>query len=393
MSLRVAFSLIGGRRWTGGYHYLLNLVRSVAAHAGDRVTPVMLFGADVAPTERAPFEALPGIELIEAPAMARGRRQLASLRALVLGNDPPVRRLIRAHGIDAVFEADQFLGWRCGAPVIAWIPDFQHRSLPQNFPWYRWWRRDLAYRIQARCGRAMMLSSEDARRVCEKHYPASRGRTHVVHFSVTAPDLATTSQRLDVRRAYGLPERFLYMPNQFWRHKNHLVVTEALELLGRRGRSDVVVAASGKQLDAYAPDHARKVVEQVRRLGLEQRFRLLGEIPYEHVGVLMQACDALLNPSSCEGWSTTVEEARSVGTPLLLSDLAVHHEQAGPDAHYFDPGDAGALARALENFMPLPPAVRKSREDHARKASVLRSRAFGERFAALAEACARGAAR
>lgn len=389
MSLRVAFSLIGGRRWTGGYNYLLNLVRSVATHASDRVTPVMLFGADVEPAERAPFAALPGVELIDAPAMARGRRQLASLRALILGNDPPVRRLIRAHGIDAVFEADHFLGWRCGTPVIAWIPDFQHRSLPQNFPWYRWWRRDLAYRIQARCGRTMMLSSEDARRVCEEHYPASRGRTHVVHFSVPPPDFATTAQRLDVRNAYGLPERFLYMPNQFWRHKNHLVVIEALELLGRRGRSDVVVAASGKQLDAYAPDHARYVVEQVRRLGLERRFRLLGEIPYDHVGVLLQACVALLNPSSCEGWSTTVEEARAVGTPLLLSDLAVHHEQAGPDAHYFDPGDAEALARALESFVPSPPEVRKSREDHARKASVLRVRAFGERFAALAEACVR----
>lgn len=236
----------------------------------------------------------------------------------------------------------------------------------------------------------MMLSSEYARRVCEEHYPASRGRTHVVHFSVTAPDLATPAQRLDVRNAYGLPERFLYMPNQLWRHKNHLVVIEALKLLEGRGRDDVVIVASGKQLDAYAPDHAPRVIDRVRCLGLERRFRLIGEIPYAHVGVLMQSCDALLNPSSCEGWSTTVEEARAAGTPLLLSDLAVHREQAGTDAQYFDTGDAEALARSLDNFVPLPRQVRMVREDHARKDSTRRVREFGERFATLVEACVRG---
>jgi glycosyltransferase involved in cell wall biosynthesis len=387
MKVRVAFSLIGGRRWTGGYNYLLNLVRSVATHACHRVTPVLLFGADVGTTERAPFESLPGVELIDAPAMARGRRQLASLRALMLGRDPAVDRLLRVHRIDAVFEADQFLGWRCGIPVIAWIPDFQHRSIPENFPWYRWWRRELAYRIQAGCGRAMMLSSEDSRCICERHYPGSRGRTHVVHFAVGAPATTTTQQRLDIRGTYDLPERFLYMPNQFWRHKNHLVVVQALESLGKRGRSDIVVVASGKQFDAYAPDHAGRVMAQIRRLGLERRFRLIGEIPYSHVGVLMQTSDALLNPSACEGWSTTVEEARAAGTPLLLSNIAVHREQAGEDAIYFETGDAKALARALEAFAPLSADARKAREDRARSESAMRVRQFGERFATLVEAC------
>jgi glycosyltransferase involved in cell wall biosynthesis len=387
MTLRVAFSLIGGRRWTGGYNYLLNLVRSVATHAGHRVTPVLLFGADVGSEERTPFASLPGVELVDAPDMVQGRRKLASLRALMLGRDPKVERLLRVHEIDAVFEADQFLGWRCRIPVITWIPDFQHRSIPDNFPWYRWWRRELAYRIQARCGRAIMLSSEDARRTCERHYPGSRGRTHVVHFAVAAPAEATAQQRVDIRSDYGLPERFLYMPNQFWRHKNHLLVVQALESLHRRGRSDIVVVASGKQFDAYAPAHAERVIAQIRRLGLQHQFRLVGEIPYVHVGALMQSSDALLNPSACEGWSTTVEEARAAGTPLLLSDIAVHREQAGADAEYFKTGDAEALARTLEAFAPLSADARMAREVRARSESAVRVREFGERFATLVEAC------
>ena len=41
-----------------------------------------------------------------------------------------------------------------------------------------------------------------------------------------------------------LPQRYFYLPNQFWRHKNYQPVIDALGLLKRRG-FDAVVAASG----------------------------------------------------------------------------------------------------------------------------------------------------
>ncbi len=42
----------------------------------------------------------------------------------------------------------------------------------------------------------------------------------------------------------------------------------------------------------------------------------------------MLCSTALINPSQFEGWSTTVEEAKSLGVKMLLSDLEVHKEQA-----------------------------------------------------------------
>ena len=61
----------------------------------------------------------------------------------------------------------------------------------------------------------------------------------------------------------------------------------------------------------------------------------------------MIGANALLNPSRFEGWSTTVEEAKAVGTPMLLSDIAVHREQA-PQARFFAPDDALSLANEIE---------------------------------------------
>lgn len=185
---------------------------------------------------------------------------------------------------------------------------------------------------------------------------------------------------------YGLPEKFFYMPNQFWQHKNHLLVLEALALLKSRG-AEVVVAASGRQVDPRNPQHFGRVLAMVRDLALDSCFRPLGMIPQEHVAALMLSTTALLNPSRYEGWSTTVEEAHSLGTPLLLSDIPVHREQAGGTAAYFDPNGVGELAAALGNYVPVGDDVRRAARAAASGAARARVEAFASGFADVAQQC------
>lgn len=54
-----------------------------------------------------------------------------------------------------------------------------------------------------------------------------------------------------------------------------------------------------------------------------------------------------INPSFFEGWSTTVEEAKYRGKPILLSDLKVHREQAPAKSVFFDPNDPEDLAKKM----------------------------------------------
>jgi glycosyltransferase involved in cell wall biosynthesis len=145
---------------------------------------------------------------------------------------------------------------------------------------------------------------------------------------------------------YNLPSRYFYLPNQFWRHKNHQVVIDALALLKRRGL-DVVVAASGSKDDPREPSYFSDLMKDVVRHGLEENFRYLGMIPLAHVYALLRSSTALVNPSRIEGWSTTVEEAKSFGVPMILSDIDVHREQSGGVARYFGADDAEALANHL----------------------------------------------
>ena len=56
----------------------------------------------------------------------------------------------------------------------------------------------------------------------------------------------------------------------------------------------------------------------------------------------------MINPSLFEGWSTSVEEAKSLDKRILLSNIPVHREQAPARGIYFDPQDAADLAFKLK---------------------------------------------
>jgi glycosyltransferase involved in cell wall biosynthesis len=57
---------------------------------------------------------------------------------------------------------------------------------------------------------------------------------------------------------------------------------------------------------------------------------------------------AFINPSRFEGWSTSVEEAKSMGKQIVLSDIPVHREQAPSRGFFFADNDPRALADSMQ---------------------------------------------
>jgi glycosyltransferase involved in cell wall biosynthesis len=353
--LRVAFTNISRRLWAGGYNYQSNLFTALNRYCPGEIVPVIFAGMSDDSAELAALSQIPGVEIVQSPTFDRRRSSL--FVALAFGIDRSAAAEFRAKRIDLVFEAARFFGWRLPFPTVAWFPDFQHSRLPQLFSLAARWRRDFGFRAQIASGRSIMLSSESALRDYRKFYPSSADDVSVVRFATQpAPGLLTANPS-DVLAQYSLPPGYFYLPNQFWRHKNHQVVVDALAVLKKRG-FDVVVAASGSPYDPREPDHFDGLMRQVKDRGLEMNFRYLGMIPSDHVYALLRTSMALINPSRFEGWSTTVEEAKSFGVPMILSDVDVHREQTGGAARYFGIDDPEMLADHLSEVSQLAgPAV------------------------------------
>ena len=92
---------------------------------------------------------------------------------------------------------------------------------------------------------------------------------------------------------------------------------------------------------------------------------VLDVIPFGHMLSLMKNSIAVINPSMFEGWSTTVEEAKSIGKKILLSSIEVHKEQKPERGQYFGVNDPTTLAdlmeKAVEDFDANKEAIEQTK--------------------------------
>lgn len=380
--MRVAFTLFGGDGWTGGINYLRNLLSAVAELPGRPVEALLFHAPDADQASiamLAPYLARPPI-VVEGWGTGFRQRALRLAGSVVLQRDRVSEAAFRGAGVDVVFQHAAWYGLRFPLPTLAWIADFQHRHLPQMFSRANVLKRDAGYTALSLCATRIMVSSEDARADCARFFPLTRDRISVVPFCVRIPDTTLARDPVSVREHYGLPERYFYLPNQLWKHKNHLGLLEGLRLLRDQGVK-VRVVASGNPKDGRNPAHPDQVLEFVRRHALEECFTFLGLIPYEDVMPLMRASTAVVNPSLFEGWSTTVEEAKALGVPLLLSNLGVHREQAARTALFFDPYAPAEIAAVMhEAWATLPNGPDSGREAVALAEYRHRRVAFAKQF-------------
>ena len=130
------------------------------------------------------------------------------------------------------------------------------------------------------------------------------------------------------------------------------------------------------------PGHKDPVFQYVKDNGLSDRIFILGMVDFDDVHALIRQACCVLNPLLYEGWSTTVEETKSIGKPMLLSDLEVHREQDPPATLYFEPKNAKMLAEMMVKAWNAHPAgPNHEMEQRAAEQYAGRSRAFAQAFA------------
>jgi len=64
----------------------------------------------------------------------------------------------------------------------------------------------------------------------------------------------------------------------------------------------------------------------------------------------MRAAALIIQPSFFEGWSTSIEDCKALGRPLLCSNIPVHREQVPDALGFFDPKKPEMLGDLLAEF-------------------------------------------
>ena len=251
-----------------------------------------------------------------------------------------------------------------------WIPDFQHRHLPQMFSPQEAAGRDGHFASYANHAKVLVVSSESAKKDFKTFYPESHLDPFILRFHANPNDDWYQQDAAATATKYKLPEKFIICCNQFWQHKNHVTLFNAIALLKQNGHEYTLVC-TGPTEDYRCPEFFGALMDHAEKIGIREQIHILGLIPRADQIQLIRRAALLVQPSMFEGWSTVVEDARVLGKEMLLSDISVHKEQSPEWSEFFEGESPQDLAnKILSKDLKTGPDLEKEKLARANGASL-----------------------
>jgi glycosyltransferase involved in cell wall biosynthesis len=241
-----------------------------------------------------------------------------------------------------------------GRPFIMPIHDLQHRLQP-HFPEVaaggEFETREFMYRNACRAATLVMVDSEVGKEDVLACYGdlIEPDRIAVLPFA-SATGIARIEDPAalaDARARHNLPERFFFYPAQFWPHKNHLRIVEALADIASAGGEKMSIVFTGSGGEPLRDGVMAEVKQVIARSGLEGYVHFLGHLSDRDVTLLYCQAVALVMPTYFGPTNIPVCEAWAFDCPVITSDIRGVHEQAGDAALLVDPGSSQSIGRAM----------------------------------------------
>jgi glycosyltransferase involved in cell wall biosynthesis len=235
--------------------------------------------------------------------------------------------------------------------------DFQSYHMPTMFSWKQRVLFKMMVKRSAKVSSRMVVESKSVANDFYRYLPTYSEKVKIVQFESTIPESIYKADLPSLLNKYNLPEKYIYLPNQFWKHKNHAAVFLAVKNLKERGVK-VTVVCSGNQTDYRFPTYFSNLFDKVTAWKIQDQIICLGMIPHEDVFSLMRQSICVLNASLFEGFGLSANEAKCLGKRVLLSDIPAHREQDAPKSLFFDPESREDLAEKMhllwQDSMPGP---------------------------------------
>lgn len=254
-----------------------------------------------------------------------------------------------------IYPSPNPLSFETRIPYIMAIHDLQHRLQPQ-FPEVsangEWERREYLFRNGTRHATLLIADSEVGKEdilTFYGQYGVARDRVKVLPY-IVPPYFGVgilEGERERVRMTHHLPKRYLFYPAQFWPHKNHARIVQALGLLKQQHSIKVPVVFCGSYEEEIREHTFREVMSLSHQLQIEDQVNYLGYAPGKDMAGLYSGAVALVMPTFFGPTNIPVLEAWALGCPVLTSDIRGIREQVGDAAVLVDPLSVEGIAEGI----------------------------------------------
>ncbi|HEX9605742.1 MAG TPA: glycosyltransferase family 1 protein [Gemmatimonadaceae bacterium] len=244
-------------------------------------------------------------------------------------------------------------------PSAVTVHDLNHR-LYTEFPEIRalgeFERREYYFRNACRSALTLFVESETGKEDLLDYYADTGvdGDRIVVLPMLPASSVnprVSASERARVSDRYGLSEDYLFYPAQFWPHKNHLRLVEALYHLKYGAGLTPTLVLGGSYSGALRRRTFAAAMRAARRLGVDRQVRHLGFIPDQDMSALYSAAACLVMPTFFGPTNIPVLEAFAMGCPVVTSDIRGIREQTDGAAVLVNPRDSEGIADGLRRVL------------------------------------------
>jgi glycosyltransferase involved in cell wall biosynthesis len=230
-------------------------------------------------------------------------------------------------------------------PYVCAVFDLQHRYQPYmpevsaHGYWERW---DEQYRQVLGRATFVITGTRVGRREIKRFYQVQGERLVTLPHPTPGFALAAAKEPAQPRPSYLRDTPFIFYPAQFWAHKNHVTLLEALALVRSEHELDL-------QLVLVGSDQGNKafVVEQIAAMGLTGAVHVRGFVERSELIALYQHALALTYVSTCGPENLPPLEAFALGCPVINTDLPGAREQLGDAALIASMTDPASIADAV----------------------------------------------
>jgi glycosyltransferase involved in cell wall biosynthesis len=261
-----------------------------------------------------------------------------------LANVFVIPRLVKKFRIEKILNfADVIIPTKCFQLLLF---DWPYAAYPDNVVWKRMSLRDFAIRSLK-----LLLIKRNLKYVSSVIVQTSTMKKRLNNIfnltNLTVIPNAVALENFEGGEIYdfNLPinkRKLLYL-TYYYTHKNIEIIIPVAEKLKKLGLPYCLVVS----LDRRQHQQARKFLQKVSVLNLQEFIINVGTVPMQRVPSLYKQVDALFMPTLLETYGLPYIEAMYHKKTILTSDLDFAHDVCKDAGYYFDPMDQDSIIETI----------------------------------------------
>ena len=340
-------------KWFGGTYLIKNLINCIVEFSKNEIKPIIIVKKKLSKHEQKEFKSFELLKTNFFHNQTLIERIYNKLLILLFGRSKTYDEFFLKHKIEILSHSNAlsnsiFLGKKSVIKSYPFLADLQYLYYPKNFSLKNRILRKINIYMCALHSTRIIVSSKDVKNDLKIVSKLASRKAMVSPFVFLSPKKNEIIKYSFLRTKFKLPLKYFYLPNQYWMHKNHKVVLNALLYLKNKDKlKNIFIVSTGSKEEHRNTKYFHEIEKFIGDNNLYKSYKYLGTVSFKEVLSLMYHSIAVIQPSKFEGRSSTVEQAKSMGKEILLSNIDIHKEQNPNRGKYFSPDDFNQLSNLL----------------------------------------------